>query len=128
MSGNSKRYLSSIIISIIVTIIVLLASSCHLFEDDSVDDTVTLYFNETNVSVFEGGLGSVSLRVEPTTVLEGNNVTYGINNEDIATIYRADKRGCVFYGKKEGSTVLTAKLQGAEAKMVITVLPGTLEK
>ena len=105
-----------------------MASSCHLFEDYSVDDTVTLYFNETNVSVFEGGLGSVSLRVEPTTVLEGNNITYGINNEDIATIYRADKRGCVFYGKKEGSTVLTAKLQGAEAKMVITVLSGTLEK
>jgi hypothetical protein len=38
-------------------------------------------------------------------------------------IYRADKRGCVFYGKKEGSTVLSARIRGAEAKMVVSVMP-----
>ena len=119
MSGKDK--ISSVMISVLVSVLLLVLSSCHLFDDYSASDTVTLFFNETNVSVFEGGLGSVSLRVEPTTVLEGNNVSYSISNEDIASIYRADKRGCVFIGKKEGSTVLTAKLKDAEAKMVITV-------
>ena len=106
---------------IFFAVFALLTSSCHLFEDISVNDTVALFFNETNVAVFEGGLGSVSLRVEPTTVLENNNVLYSISNENIAALYRADKRGCVFIGKAEGSTVLTARLQNAEAKMVITV-------
>ena len=111
------------IIGIMLNVLALvLASSCHLFEDYSVNDTVALYFNETNISVFEGGMGSVSLRAEPTTVLEGNNVYYSISNEDIAAIYRADKRGCVFIGRAEGSTVLTARIRDAEAKMVITVL------
>ncbi|MCL2762323.1 MAG: hypothetical protein FWD36_03820 [Treponema sp.] len=102
--------------------IAALMVSCHLFDDYSVDDTVALFFNETNVSVFEGGMASVSLRVEPTTVLEGNNVLYSISNEDVAVIYRADKRGCVFIGRSEGAAVLTARLKEAEAKMVITVL------
>ena len=115
MSGKNKC------ICVMLSVSLLMLSSCHFFEDYSVNDTVTIFFNETNVSVFEGGMGSVSLRVEPTTVLEGNNVFYSISNEAIAAVYRADKRGCVFIGKAEGSTVLTARLKNAEAKMVITV-------
>jgi hypothetical protein len=99
-----------------------LLSSCHLFNDNTSIETVAVFFNETNVSVFEGGLGSVSLRVEPPDVLEYNNVSYNISNEEIAVIYRADKRGCVFAGRSEGSTVLSARIKNAEAKMVITVL------
>ena len=114
MSGINKIFF--------ITFIVLSVFSCHLFEDYSVNDTVALFFNETNVSVFEGGMGSVSLRVEPAAVLEGNNVYYSILNEDVAAVYRADKRGCVFVGRTQGSTVLTAKLKEAEAKMVINVL------
>ena len=100
-------------------------TACHLFVDNKEMDTVAVYFNESNVTVFEGGLGSVTLRVEPTDALAYGNVEYEIGNEEVAAIYRADKRGCVFYGKKEGSTVLTARIGrggGAEAKMVITVL------
>jgi len=106
-------------------------SACHFFDDNREMDTVAVYFDESNVTVFEGGLGSVTLRVEPADALAYGNVEYEIGNEDVAAIYRADKRGCVFYGKKEGSTVLTARIRraggaggtgGAEAKMVITVL------
>jgi hypothetical protein len=99
-----------------------LLSSCHLFDDNTSIETVAVFFNETNVSVFEGGLGSVSLKVEPPDVLEYNNVLYSISNEEVAMIYRADKRGCVFVGRSEGSTVLSARIKNAEAKMVITVL------
>jgi len=116
MSGGKKIFF--------LLAITVPAFSCHLFEDYSVNDTVALFFNETNVSVFEGGMGSVSLRVEPTTVLESNNVSYSISNEDIASVFRADKRGCVFFGKREGSTVLTASIRNAEAKMVINVIKG----
>ena len=105
---------------------VMTAVSCHLLEDHSTLESVQLFFDESNVSVFEGGLGSVSLRVEPPDALTYKNVIYSIGNEDIASIYRADKRGCVFYGKREGSTVLTASVSDAEVKMVITVLPGNL--
>jgi len=97
--------------------------ACHLFDDDRKMDAVAVYFDESNVTVFEGGLGSVSLRVEPADALANSNVAYEISNEEVAMIYRADKRGCVFYGRKEGSTVLSARIRGAEAKMVITVLP-----
>jgi len=100
-------------------------SACHFFDDTREMDAVAVYFDESNVTVFEGGLGSVTLRVEPTDALAYGNVEYEIGNEEVAAIYRADKRGCVFYGKKEGSTVLTARIGrggGAEAKMVITVL------
>ena len=102
--------------------------ACHLFEDNRDMDTVAVYFDESNVTVFEGGLGSVTLRVEPSDALANGNVVYEIGNEEVAVIYRADKRGCVFFGKKQGSTVLTARIRGAgggvaEAKMVITVLP-----
>ena len=97
--------------------------ACHLFDDSRDMDTVVVYFDESNVTVFEGGLGSVTLRVEPTDVLANSNVVYEMGNEEVAVIYRADKRGCVFYGKKAGSTVLTARIRGAEAKMVVTVLP-----
>jgi hypothetical protein len=96
---------------------------CHLFEDNREMDTVAVYFDESNVTVFEGGLGSVTLRIEPTDVLANSNVEYEMGNEEVAVIYRADKRGCVFYGKKAGSTVLTARIRDAQAKMVITVLP-----
>jgi len=98
-------------------------TACHFFDDRNQMDTVAVYFDESNVTVFEGGLGSVTLRVEPTEVLANNNVVYEMGNEEVAVIYRADKRGCVFYGKKEGSTILTARIRSAEAKMVITVLP-----
>ena len=106
-------------------------SACHFFDDTREMDTVAVYFDESNVTVFEGGLGSVTLRVEPVDALAYGNVEYEIGNEDVAAIYRADKRGCVFYGRKEGSTVLTARIKGAGgpggaggagAKMVITVL------
>jgi len=102
--------------------------ACHLFDDSREMDTVAVYFDESNITVFEGGLASVSLRVEPTDALANSNVEYEMGNEEVAVIYRADKRGCVFYGKKQGSTVLTARIRsaggtgGAEAKMVITVL------
>jgi len=100
--------------------------ACHLFDDNREMDTVAVYFDESNVTVFEGGLGSVTLRVEPTDALVNGNVEYEISNEEVAVIYRADKRSCVFYGKQKGSTVLTARIRGAggaaEAKMVITVL------
>ena len=98
-------------------------SSCHFFDDSREMDNVAVYFDESNVTVFEGGLGSVTLRVEPAGTLATGNVEYEIGNEEVAAIYRADKRGCVFYGKKAGSTVLTARIRGAEAKMVVTVLP-----
>jgi len=97
--------------------------ACHLFEDNRDMDTVAVYFDESNVTVFEGGLGSVTLRVEPTDALANRNVVYEIGNEEVAVIYRADKRGCVFYGKTAGSTVLKAQIRDAEARMVITVLP-----
>jgi len=97
-------------------------SACHFFDDDRGMDTVAVYFDESNITVFEGGLGSVSLRVEPADALANGNVEYEISNEEVAVIYKADKRGCVFYGKKAGSTVLKARIKGAEAKMVITVL------
>jgi hypothetical protein len=97
-------------------------SACHLFDDDREMDAVAVYFDESNVTVFEGGLGSVTLRVEPAEALASGNVEYEIGNEEVAAIYKADKRGCVFYGRKAGSTVLTARIRGAEAKMVITVL------
>jgi hypothetical protein len=99
-----------------------MAMSCHLFDDKAPMDTVAVYFNENNVAVFEGGLGSVTLRVEPSDVLANNNVFYEIGNENIAMIFQADKRGCVFLGKQEGSTVLKATVNGAEAKMVISVI------
>jgi len=108
-------------------IILCCLSACHLFEDNQEMDTVAVYFDESNVTVFEGGLASVTLRVEPTDALVNGNVEYEMGNEEVAAIYRADKRGCVFYGKKKGSTVLTARIRGAgggsaEAKMVITVV------
>jgi len=97
-------------------------SACHLFEGDPEMDAVAVYFNESNVTVFEGGLGSVTLRVEPADALENRIVEYEISNDEIAAIYRADKRGCVFYGRKAGSTILMALIGNAEAKMVINVL------
>jgi len=112
------------------TLVLCCLPACHLFEDNRDMDTVAVYFDESNVTVFEGGLGSVTLRVEPIEALANSNVVYEIGNEEVAVIYRADKRGCVFYGKNAGSTVLTARIRGsgggaggvAEAKMVITVL------
>ena len=111
-----------------LSVLALCLPACHLFEDNRDMDTVAVYFDESNVTVFEGGLGSVTLRVEPTDALANGNVVYEIGDEEVAGIYRADKRGCVFYGKKQGSTVLTARIRGAgggvaEAKMVVTVLP-----
>jgi len=97
-------------------------TACHFFDDSREMDAVAIYFDESNVTVFEGGLGSVTLRVEPADALTSGNVRYEMSNEEVAAIYRADKRGCVFYGKKAGSTVLTARIRGAEAKMVVTVL------
>jgi len=97
------------------------ASSCHLFE--AVDETqnVAVYFNESNVSVYEGGLGSLSLRIEPSDILSYYTVDYAILNEEIAVIFRADRRGVVFSGRKEGSTVISASVGNAEAKAVINV-------
>ena len=115
--------MDKIIRAIVLAIIaVCCLSMCHLFDDSRRMDTVAVYFNESNVTVFEGGLGSVTLRVDPEDALVDGNVEYEIGNAEVAVIYRADKRGCVFYGIKKGSTVLTARIRGAEAKMVITVL------
>jgi hypothetical protein len=108
-------------IIILLIIITILSGSCHLF--DHVDDAqnVAVYFNETNVSVYEGGLGSLSLRLEPSDALPYHAVDYEILNDEIAVIFRADRRGVVFSGKKEGSTVITATIGSASAKAVINV-------
>jgi len=105
----------------ILMVLLLFLGSCHLF--DRVDDTqnVAVYFNESNVSVYEGGLASLSLRIEPPDGLPYYTVHYKILNEEIAVIFRADRRGVVFSGKKEGATVITAKIGDAEAKAVINV-------
>lgn len=107
---------------VLAVIVVCCLEACHLFDDTREMDNVAIYFNESNVTVFEGGLGSATLRVEPTEALANENVEYEIGNEEVAAIYRADKRGCVFYGNQKGSTILKARLRGAEAKMVITVM------
>jgi len=109
------------IIMLLLIFFALFSGSCHLFDD--VDDTenVAVYFNESNVSVYEGGLGSLSLRIEPPDGLPRYTVDYEILNEEIAAIFRADRRGVVFSGRKEGSTVITAKIGKAEAKAVINV-------
>ena len=107
---------------IIVSLLVLFSASCHLFENTDEAINVAVYFNESNVSVFEGGLGSLSLRIEPADGLSNYTVDYKIFNEDVAMIFRADRRGVVFTGRKAGSTVITAKLGNVEAKAVINVL------
>ncbi|MDR0494246.1 MAG: Ig-like domain-containing protein [Treponema sp.] len=95
--------------------------SCHLFDNDDELANIAVYFNESNVSVFEGGLASLSLRIEPPDGLSHYTVEYGILNEEIAVIFRSDRRGVVFAGMKAGSTVITAKIGNAEAKAVINV-------
>jgi len=109
---------------VIITLLIfcaLFSGSCHLFEKVDETENVAVYFNESNVSVYEGGLGSLSLRIEPPDRLPYYTVDYGILNEEIAVIFRADRRGVVFSGRKEGSTVITAKIGNAEAKAVINV-------
>ena len=105
----------------IMVILLLFLGSCHLF--DNVDETqnVAVYFNESNVSVYEGGLASLSLRIEPPDGLPYYTVEYKILNEEVAIIFRADRRGVVFSGRKEGATVITATVGNAEAKAVINV-------
>jgi hypothetical protein len=112
----------SLVVMTLTALALCCLSACHFFDDDREMDAVAVYFDESNVTVFEGGLGSVTLRVEPAGALASGNVEYEIGNEEVAAIYKADKRGCVFYGRKAGSTVLTARIRGAEAKMVVTVL------
>jgi hypothetical protein len=110
------------ITTIIPLIVFTIFSSCHLFDNEDGLINVAVYFDESNVSVFEGGLGSLSLRLEPPEGLSYYTVEYKIFNEEIAVIYRSDRRGVVFAGRKAGSTVITAKIGNAEAKAVITVL------
>jgi hypothetical protein len=106
----------------ILTLLILFCESCHLFDRIDELQNVAVYFNETNVAVYEGGLGSLSLRIEPPDGLPYYMVDYQIMNEDIAILFRADRRGVVFSGRREGSTVITAKIGKAEAKAVINVL------
>jgi len=110
------------IIMLLLTFFALFSGACHLFDNADDTENVAVYFNESNVSVYEGGLGSLSLRIEPPDGLPYYTVDYKILNEEIAAIFRADRRGVVFSGRKEGSTVITAKIGNAEAKAVINVL------
>jgi len=110
------------ITALLLIFFALFSGSCHLFDDVDKTENVAVYFNESNVSVYEGGLGSLSLRIEPPDGLPYYTVNYEILNGEIAAIFRADRRGVVFSGRKEGSTVITAKIGNAEAKAVINVL------
>ena len=108
-------------IKIAIIILTIFPVSCHLFYRGDDAQNVAVYFNETNVSVYEGGFGSFSLRIEPPDGLPYQTVDYQILNEEIAVIFRADRRGVIFSGRKEGSTVIVAAIGGAEAKAVINV-------
>jgi len=105
----------------IIILLALLLGSCHMFDPGDDTQNVAVYFNESNVSVYEGGLASLSLRIEPSDGLPYYTVEYTILNEEVAVIFRADRRGVVFAGIKEGATVITAKIGDAEAKAVINV-------
>jgi len=109
------------IIALLLIFFAVFSGSCHLFENIDETENVAVYFNESNVSVYEGGLGSLSLRIEPPDGLPYYTVDYEISNEEVAVIFRADRRGVVFTGRKKGSTVITAKVLDAEAKAVINV-------
>jgi len=110
------------IIILLLLFFSLFSGSCHFFENIDETENVAVYFNESNVSVYEGGLGSLSLRIEPPDGLPYYyTVDYKILNEEIAVIFRADRRGVVFSGIKKGSTIITAKIGNAEAKAVINV-------
>jgi len=106
---------------IITFVLAISLGSCHMFDTDDETQNVAVYFNESNVSVYEGSLGSLSLRIEPPDILSYYTVNYAILNEEIAVIFRADQRGVVFSGRKEGSTVISASVGNAEAKAVINV-------
>lgn len=108
------------IVGIIVCVISI--ESCHLFSPDEDYTEVSIYFNESNVTIYKGGLGSFSLRIDPPNGLDYYTVDYTVTNEDIAVIYRADRRGVVVSGKNIGSTVITAKIGNAEAKAVVNVI------
>ena len=109
-------------IKYLIIINVFLFSNCHFFAEDRQNNNVNVYFNETNVSVFSGGLGSLSLVIDPADQMRYHEVHYRILNEEIATVFRADRRGVTFYGRGEGSTVIIAKVADAEARAVINVL------
>jgi hypothetical protein len=104
-----------------IIILTFFFTSCHFFDRTDDAQNVAVYFNETNVSVYEGGLASLSLRIDPPDGLPYAVVDYQIMNEDVAMIFRADRRGVVFSGRQEGSTVITAKIGNAEAKAVVNV-------
>jgi hypothetical protein len=107
---------------IFINIVILSFYSCHLFEN--MDETVStqVYFNESNVTVFRGGLGSLTLKIEPIENLEYYAVDYEIANQQVAMIFKADRRGVVFSGVGIGSTIITARVGNAEAKAVINVI------
>jgi len=105
-----------------VCAVCLIISSCHMFEDNEEMVLVSMEFDKSEMSVWEGGINSVQIKVYPQETLLKYEMVWLIDDWERAHIFEANKRSCTVMGIKEGDTILRAVINGSSATMVVHVL------
>jgi len=108
---------------IVTVVVVIIFGGCHIFGDPRPDLDIILYFEQSQIGVGIGGMAVGVLKVEPPEGLRNHQrVEYSIANSDIAAIHSSTRNSVTVVGRREGQTLLTAKVGGNEAMTVVSVI------
>lgn len=103
---------------------VFMLSSCEnflKFFDDKSDYVNDVQFQSENYTMNEGGLVICTLRCDPVDVFDYYDAEFSITDTETAMIKSSSDRSCTVKAVKEGSTILTASVNGHICQAVINV-------
>lgn len=106
--------------AVMMTVFTSCSNFLKFFDDrsDYVDD---VQFQSENYTMNEGGLVICTLKCEPVDVFDFYDAEFSVTDTEIAMIKSASDRSCTVKALKEGSTILTASVNGHLCQAVINV-------
>lgn len=116
MRTNKARSLSALAL-----ILVLVTASCSLFLDQNATKVTieSLAFSSSTLSLGVGGVGYLSLTVQPSDAKRSALINYTYDESVISVT--GDSSGATVSGRKNGNTVLIANSDGSSTACVVTV-------
>lgn len=122
MTKDFKK-ISKVLFSVHIFILIVSLGSCKFFEQLSKFDNYveSLEFKQGKNYVDEEDCIVLYLTVNPTDSFQYYKTEYSVSDDSIASFEECTDSYCIVRGKKEGSTIVSAKVGSRSAKTVVTV-------
>lgn len=117
------RKIAKVLFGFQILVLLVCASSCKFIEEITKFDNYvdSLEFKSGKNYVDEEDCAVLYLTVSPSDSFEYYKTEYSIADDNVASFEECTDNYCIVRGKKEGSTIVSAKVGSRNAKTVVTV-------